>query len=65
MGFMGVERIVGFMGVERIVGFVRVEYMVVHVVVGVGGLAKFAYSLKIGSSQLRLFRLVLVNGFER
>ena len=55
----------GFMGVERIVGFVRVEYMVVHVVVGVGGLAKFAYSLKIRSSQLRLFRLVLVDGSER
>ena len=30
--------------------------MVVHVVVDVGSLAKFAYSLKIGSLQLRLFR---------
>ena len=33
----------------------RVEFMVVHVVVDVGSLAKLAYSLKIGSLQLRLF----------
>ena len=33
----------------------RVEFMVVHVVIDVGSLAKFAYSLKIGSLQLRLF----------
>ena len=42
--------VVGFMGVERIVGF-----MVVHMMVDVGGLIKSAYSLKIGSLQLRIF----------
>ena len=39
----------------------RVEYMVVHAVVDAGGLAKYAYSLKIRSLQLRLFR----SGFDR
>ena len=42
--------VVGFVGVERIVGF-----MVVHMVVDAGGLTKSAYSLKIGSLQLRIF----------
>ena len=39
----------------------RVEYVVVHLVVGTGDLAKSTYSLKIGSLQLRLLQL----GFPR
>ena len=41
--------ILGFRGVKCIVGFMGVEYVVVHVVAGADGLAKSAYSLKIGS----------------
>ena len=53
--------VVRFVEVEHIVGFVELEFVVVHVVVGAGGLTKSTYSSKTGSLQLCLLR----SGFGR
>ena len=46
--------VVGFVGEEHIAGLMIVDFMAVHVVVDASGLTKSAYSLKIGSLELRL-----------